>query len=849
VTDEAPIGRVYDARLMKRLLRYLRPYRYWVAASVALLIVHSALGAAGPYLTKVAIDHSLSPQPGATSLLDPWLPADRWSSLQFIVLVYLAVQIGAFVFRGAQIKVMNYTGQRVMLDLRAEIFGHLQKMGVSFYDRNPVGRLVTRLTTDVDTLNEMFTSGVVAIAGDLITLLFIVSVMIHLSPRLTLVMFAVAPLVLVASIWFRRRARQSYRDVRVAVARINSFLQEQFSGMAVVQIFSHEGRSWRQFNDVNAEHRDAQYQAIRAHAYFLPIIEWLGVCGLGALLVYGGVLVSGEVVHVGVLVAFLQYGTRVFRPLQDLSEKYNILQSAMASSERIFHLLDTPPDPQFAGAAVSASAGEQLAPAAAASIQPVKAGPASTPNDANLRVEFKNVWFAYQGEEWVLRDVSLTVEPGEMVAIVGHTGAGKTTLISLLLRFYEAQRGTILVGGRDVRDWPANELRRRFGVVLQDPYLFSGTIESNIRLRNGVSDERLREVIREVNLETFVNSLPNGVQEPILERGASLSSGQKQLLSFARALAFNPRFLILDEATSSVDTETEFKIREALSRMLAGHTSIVVAHRLSTIQKASRIVVMHKGQVRESGSHQELLAQRGIYFKLYQLQYREQEAPVDALLERPPAPQPTPEPQPAVESQLAIESQPAAVPSLEPGAEPQTKVVAAVGTPVEVPAAVEVDDAVEGKPAAEEELAAELKPPVRPQSPLLPEVAIQASQGAVNGADQPAPVEASAAKKVRSSSRRRAGGPKPSDGVKKQRRSGKQPRKKSAPAADGFPGSAMHTAQLDLTWEVAETSAADSVPLKSPTSSPTMAAPKAKPRRKASKRARKQPPEPNPDVS
>jgi ATP-binding cassette subfamily B protein len=670
VIDEAPIGKVYDARLMKRLLRYLRPYRRLVAASICLLLLHSVLGIAGPYLTKIAIDHSLNPQPGEPGVIDSWLPADRWESLQVIVGIYLLVQLVSFGFRAAQIQVMNYTGQRVMFDLRHEIFRHFQAMGVRFYDGHPVGRLVTRVTTDVDMLNELFTSGVVAIAGDLITLLFIVGVMVYLSPQLTLVLMTVAPLVLAATIWFRRRARQSYRDVRLAVAKINSFLQEHFSGIAVVQIFNHEGRSWDQFNEVNAEHRDAQYDAIRAHAYFLPIVEWFGVLGLAVVLVYGGYLVSTTPTTIGVVVAFLMYGTRVFRPLQDLSDKYNILQSAMASSERVFDLLDTPADEQLADAAVAARSVEASA--------------------SNPRVEFQNVWFAYKGEDWVLRDVSLTVEPGEMVAIVGHTGAGKTTLISLLLRFYDVQKGAILVGGRDVREWPLDDLRRQFGVVLQDPYVFSGTIESNIRLRNaGISDERLSEVIREVNLETFVSGLSRGLEEPVLERGASLSSGQKQLLSFARALAFNPRFLILDEATSSVDTDTEFKIREALARMLSGHTSIVIAHRLSTIQKASRIVVMHKGKVRESGSHQELLAERGIYYRLYQLQYRDQEpaggdegvpaAPIsDRGLPAPVEPVPEVEPRHVVEPVAAVEPQFGVVEPVEDLLQPAAAVPAPV---------------------------------------------------------------------------------------------------------------------------------------------------------------------------
>ena len=779
--DEAPIGKVYDARLLKRLLRYLRPYRGWVAASICLLLVHSVLGIAGPYLTKVAIDHSLNPQPGVSSAVDSWLPADRWASLQLIVLIYLGVQLASFAFRAAQIQVMNYTGQRVMLDLRHEIFRHLQSMGVRFYDRNPVGRLVTRVTTDVDMLNELFTSGVVAIAGDLITLLFILGVMVYLSPPLTLVLVAVAPLVLAATIWFRRRARQSYRDVRLAVAKINSFLQEHFSGIAVVQIFNHEGRSWDQFNQVNAEHRDAQYQAIRAHAYFLPLVEWLGVLGLALVLVYGGYLVSTTPTTIGVVVAFLMYGTRVFRPLQDLSDKYNILQSAMASSERVFDLLDTPADEQLADAAEAVPAARQPAVEAAA----VAGNSAAASAGSNPRVEFRNVWFAYKSEEWVLRDVSLTVEPGEMIAIVGHTGAGKTTLISLLLRFYDVQKGTILVGGRDVREWPLNELRRQFGVVLQDPYVFSGTIESNIRLRNpAVSDERLLQVIREVNLEVLVNSLARGLQEPVLERGASLSSGQKQLLSFARALAFNPRFLILDEATSSVDTDTEFKIREALSRMLTGHTSIVIAHRLSTIQKASRIVVMHKGQVRETGSHQELLAQRGIYYKLYQLQYRDQEL------------------QPRGDSQAGV-AIPAAVGPPPVAAEPAVSPLQAA--PAGELAVLE-DAAVQEWPAGE--------------APLPRPLA------AVNGAEQPAPVEAAP------SSESTAAQASPAKGGSKRRR-----RKKATPAGEGQRTVRLPTAQLSLSLDPADSHPAEVAP-KSPASSPILTASETKPRRRG-KRKRK----------
>ena len=632
--DEA-IGKIYDSRLVARLVRYLRPYRMLVAVSVCVLVIHSLLAVAGPYLTKVAIDRYLNPEPAATSVLDPWLPSEVLAGLNVLALIYLAVLLSGFLFRFVQTYVMHYTGQRVMYDLRLEIFSHLQKMGVGFYDRNAVGRLVTRTTTDVDTLNEMFTSGVVAIFGDLLTLTFILGAMIHLSPDLTAVLFSVVPLVALVSIWFRRRARRSYREVRVAVAKINAFLQEHITGIGVVQLFSHERRSEREFDRINAEHRDAYYRAIRAHAYFFPAIEWLGVLAIAVLIVYGGASVIDGGVTIGIVVAFIQYGTRVFRPIQDLSEKYNVLQSAMASAERIFKLLDTPPDEEIEEAAAASG----KLPSASGQAQPARAVPQG--------VEFENVWFAYSGEEWVLRDVSFRIEPGEMLAIVGHTGAGKTTLVSLLLRFYEIQKGRILVGGRDIKEWPVSELRRQFGIVLQDPYLFAGTIGSNIRMGDdGVSLERVEQVARDVNLHGFVQGLPRGFDEPLLERGSSLSSGQKQLISFARALAHNPSFLILDEATSSVDTETELKIREALSRMVSGHTSIVIAHRLSTIQRADRILVMHKGKVREEGRHQDLLARKGIYWRLYQLQYRDQEADRARLVK------------PAVKPSLAPASEP-----------------------------------------------------------------------------------------------------------------------------------------------------------------------------------------------
>ncbi len=600
--EEEALGKIYDRRLLLRLLGYLRPYRGLVAASVVLLMLASLLQTAGPYLTKIAIDRYLNPKP-VVSPLDPYLSRDPWTGLNQVALIYLGLLLVTFVFSYLQTYLMQYTGQRVMFDLRTQIFGHLQRLDIQYYDRTPVGRLVTRVTTDVDVLNELFAAGIVAIFGDLLSLAFIGAAMISLSPRLTAAGLAVAPLVVGVTFLFRRAARDANRRIRVAIARINAYLQEHVSGMTVVQLFNHEEKSRERFERINADHRDAYKDAIFAHAWFYPAIEWLGTAALVVLLVYGGYRIAAGAMTIGVLVAFMQYSLRVFRPIQDLGEKYNILQSAMASAERIFKLLDTRPS--------------------------IAGGGRGLPSRGGGRVEFENVWFAYQGGDWVLQDVSFTVNPGETVALVGHTGAGKTTILSLLLRFYDAQRGRILVDGVDVRQWDPVELRKRFGVVLQDPFLFSGTIAGNIRLgTDGIPHERVEQAAEEVNLTDFIRSLPNGFHEEVRERGSSLSTGQKQLINFARALAHNPEFLILDEATSSVDTETEFRVRDALGRMVTGRTSILVAHRLSTVQRADRILVMHKGRLRESGSHQELLAQRGIYWKLYQLQYKDQEAGV-----------------------------------------------------------------------------------------------------------------------------------------------------------------------------------------------------------------------------
>jgi ATP-binding cassette subfamily B protein len=510
---------------------------------------------------------------------------------------------------------MQMVGQRAMYDLRVDLFRHLHRLPVQFFDRNPVGRLLTRVTTDVDVLNEMFTSGVVAIFGDFFSLLFIVIVMLQMDWKLALVTFAVLPFIMIATMLFRRVVRECYRRQRVAIARINAHLAEHITGMNVVQLFNREKKSFQEFDHINTAHKIAYLDSVFAHSMFYPAVEILSSVAIALIIWYGGRQVLGEMLTIGILVAFIQYAQRFFRPIQDLSEKYNILQSAMASSERIFKLLDTPVTIESPIEPREAQKDAAAEPARA------EAG----------RIEFRNVWFAYEKENWVLKDVQLTVKPGETVAVVGHTGAGKTTLTSLLLRFYDVQRGEILVDGRDVRKWDLQALRRRFGVVLQDPYLFSGTIESNIRLgTDTVTREDVEDAIEEVNLNEFIRSLPQGHQEEVRERGSSLSVGQKQLISFARALAHDPGILILDEATSSVDTETEFRIRDALGRMIEGRTSIIIAHRLSTIQRADRIIVMHKGQIREAGTHQELLAARGVYWRLYQLQYKDQEVAMSA---------------------------------------------------------------------------------------------------------------------------------------------------------------------------------------------------------------------------
>ncbi len=600
--EEEVLGKAYDSRLMRRLLFYMRPYWRLVAVSVAFLIAQSALQLLGPLLTKTAVDRYL--QPNANRLhtfFDPFLPADPWQGIARIGLLYIAVLVGGFLTEFAQTYLMQYTGQLAMFDLRKQLMEHLQRLDLAFYDRNPVGRMVTRVTSDVDVLNDLFASGLVTILGDVMVLAFILAIMFRLSPALSAIMLAAMPLVILATAIFRRHVAQSYRRIRVAIARINAYLQEHITGMTVLQLFNRERRSAVEFEAVNREHMDAYKNAITAYGWFYPVVEFISMLALASILTYGGFRVQRGALTLGVVVAFLQYGLRFFRPIQDLSEKYNILQAAMASSERIFKLIDTPVE-------ISAPAAARHTPESIAAI------------------EFDHVWFAYKEEDWVLQDVSFTLAPGETIAVVGHTGAGKTTLISLLLRFYDVQKGAIRIGGIDIREFDPRDLRRQFGVVLQDPYLMTGTLEENIRLgTETIRAEEVQAAAEQVNLGDFIRSLPEGFAHPIRERGSGLSTGQKQLIGFARALAHNPRYLILDEATSSVDTETEFRVREALSRMVAGRTSIVIAHRLSTIQNATRILVMHKGRLRESGGHQQLLAQRGIYWKLYQLQYKDQD--------------------------------------------------------------------------------------------------------------------------------------------------------------------------------------------------------------------------------
>lgn len=584
--DDDVVDRTYDRELLRRLIRYLRPYWRRVLASFVLILMMAALDLAGPYLTKVAIDGPIRDRDAR--------------GLAVVAALYVLALVLAFVVRFAQVFILQTTGQQVMLDMRREIYAHLQSLHLGYFDRNPAGRLITRVTTDVDAVNEMFTSGVVTVFGDLFTLFGIMGVMLALDPGLALVTFSVLPALVLVTNWFRRGSRRSFREVRGWVARINAFVQENLSGMTVVQLFRREERNREDFAAVNRGHMDANVEQIFYYAVFYPAIELLAAVAVAFILLQGGHGVLQGGLTLGVLVAFIQYSERFWRPISDLSEKFNILQAAMASAERIFTLLDTRP---------------ALAPPAVPVRLPAVAG----------RVEFQGVSFAYTPGHWVLRDVSFVVEPGRRVALVGATGAGKTSVISLLMRFYDPQEGRVLLDGVDVKDLHPAQLRSAVALVLQDVHLFSGTITSNIRLGSPIPEEAVRRAAEAVSADRFIAALPGGYEAEVRERGSTLSVGQKQLLSFARALAHDPRVLVLDEATSSVDTDTERTIQQALKVLLRGRTALVIAHRLSTVQDADEILVMHKGQVRERGTHQALLGLRGLYWRLYQLQYKDQE--------------------------------------------------------------------------------------------------------------------------------------------------------------------------------------------------------------------------------
>jgi ATP-binding cassette subfamily B protein len=592
--EEEILGKAYDARLMKRLLKSLKPYRKHVTLGVLLSMLVSGLEAVRPYFTKIAVDENIA-------------HGDKHG-----LLITALMFFGVLVFRGVMqyfnAYLTQWIGQRTIFDLRMQIFEHLQKLSLKFYDKNPIGRLITRVTNDVEVLNEMFSSGIVMVFTDIFTIIGILYFMFTMNWQLALVSLSVLPILFYATFLFRRKARETYRDVRLQVARINTFMQEHITGMSVDQIFNREQKSFQKFSDINASHRDANIKSIFYYAVFYPGVELIGAIAVGLIIWYSGVEALSGAITLGTVMAFFQFNEMFWRPVRDLSEKYNIMQTAMASSERIFKLLDDK------------------------SIIAKPEKPVSL-NSVRGDIEFRNVWFTYNsGEpgsannEWILKDVSFKIKPGETAAIVGHTGAGKSTIINLLTIFYEIQQGEILVDGIDIRKIDQEDLRKHIGVVHQDVFLFSGDIKSNINLGNEkIKIDRVKAAARVVRLNRFIDTLPNRYHEEVKERGATLSVGQKQLISFARALAYNPKILILDEATSSVDTETELLIQNAIQNLLKGRSSIVIAHRLSTIQRADKIIVLHKGEIREIGNHQELLNLGGIYYKLYQLQYRDQE--------------------------------------------------------------------------------------------------------------------------------------------------------------------------------------------------------------------------------
>ncbi len=584
--QEEALGKAYDSRLMKRLLTYLRPYKKQVALGVVFLLIASGLQIAMVFLLKTGIDRFIAAKDSA--------------GLALIAGVFSAAIVAGFFIEYVQLYLTTWLGQRVQDDLRMQIFRHVQNLHMGYFDRTPVGRIVTRLTNDVNALNEMFSSGVVTVIGDIFMLSLIVGAMLYLNWQLALITFSALPLLIGATLVFRAKVRDVYRIVRTKLAQLNAFMQEHITGMTIVQLFNRESKTFTKFDAINTDLRSAHFRSIYYYAVFFPVVEIIGALSAGLLLYYGGLKIYEVGLTIGGLVAFIQLVEKFYRPIRDLSEKYNILQASMASSERIFKLLDTKP-------AIVDRLG-------AASLPTIKG-----------KIEFENVWFAYIENDWIIKDLSFTVNPGEKVAIVGATGAGKTTLISLLFRFYEKQKGAIRIDGVDVADVKINDLRSHLGLVLQDVFLFSGDFAGNVRLReNDITDDEVRQALTRVGYYRFLSKEEKGIHTEVKERGATLSTGQKQLLSFARALAFNPQILILDEATSSVDTETEQLIQKALDELLKGRTSIIIAHRLSTIEKADKIIVLHHGQVREIGKHEELLKKRGIYYKLYEMQYKSQ---------------------------------------------------------------------------------------------------------------------------------------------------------------------------------------------------------------------------------
>jgi len=585
--EEEILGKAYDSRLMKRLLRYLKPYKFYVVLAIVLAIAGAALGAVRPRLTPIIVDNYIKNGD------------EHGLTLMALVLFGLMLVQGATQY--ALTYLTEWIGQRTIFDLRMQVFEHLQELSLKFFDKNPVGRLVTRVTNDVEVLNEMFSSGVVMVFADVFTIIWILYFMFSLHWQLALVTLSVLPILAYGTFLFRKKVRETYRQIRIQVARMNAYMNEHITGMNTVQIFGREKKSFESFDKINAAHRDANIKSIFYYAVFYPSVDLISAIAVALIIWYGGSGVLSNYLTLGILISFMQYTEMFFRPIRDLSEKYNIMQTAMASSERLFKLLDdktfvkNPDEPVL----LSTARGD---------------------------IEFRNVWFAYNGEDYILKNISFQINAGETVAFVGATGAGKSSIINILSRFYEINKGQILIDGIDIRTVDKRELRRHIGVVMQDVFLFSGDIKTNIGLGDdSIRLERIKAAAQIVGADRFIEQLPNGYDEEVKERGATLSVGQKQLLAFARALAYNPKILVLDEATSSVDTETEMLIQNAIRELLRGRTSIVIAHRLSTIQNADKIIVLHHGEIREIGTHQELLALGGIYYKLYQLQYKEQE--------------------------------------------------------------------------------------------------------------------------------------------------------------------------------------------------------------------------------